>query len=323
MAKRAFEEKLAALEALSSQPAEEVLPALRAALQHSNNYMAARAAEIARRLGLKELAPELAVSFDRFFDDAEKRDPQCWAKNALSRALAEFEYPDSAVFLRGLRHIQLEPVWGGRSDTAGTLRSICAHALVGCRDLRESELLALLIELLRDADKVVRVEAARAIAETGSDAAGLLLRLRATLGNDEPEVLAACFQGVLAIEGVRAIPWAAEFLKKEDETAAEAALALGQMRHAEALHTLRKAFKEHSDPWFGEVLLTAIALTRQDAAFAFLLELVSEESRYAANAITAVANSAPPTEVKDRLEKTVQETGNERLQRIFATACGT
>ena len=51
------------------------------------------------------------------------------SKNALSRSLATLEHPDAGVFLRGMRHIQMEPIWGGRSDTAGTLRATCALAL--------------------------------------------------------------------------------------------------------------------------------------------------------------------------------------------------
>ena len=323
MAKRAFEDKLTELDAVSSLPAEEALPALQKALKSPNNYLVAKAAEIVRRLPLKELTPDLVAAFDRFFVDAEKRDPQCWAKNAISRALAEFEYEDSTVFLRGLRHIQMEPVWGGRSDTAGTLRSICAHALVGCRELREPELLGLLIELFRDKDNTVRAEAVRAIAQVGSEAASLLLRLRATVGNDEPEVLANCFAGVLAMEGTAAIAWICQFLQHEDEIAGEAALALGQTRSSEVLDALRKAFAEHRDPWFGGVLLSAIALTRGEEAFDFLLELVREESRSAADAISAIWNAVPPTEVRERLETAVRETGNERLGHVLRNLQGT
>ncbi len=323
MAKRSFEDKLAELDKLSSLPREDALPALQAALRNPNNYLVAKAAEIARKLGLKELTPDVCAAFDRFFTEAETRDPQCWAKNALSRVLAEFEFQDSALFLRGMRHIQMEPVWGGRSDTAGTLRATCAQALVGCRDLREPELLGWLIELFRDKDKAVRAETARAVVQVGSDAASLLLRLRATLGNDEPEVLSGCFSGVLAMEGASAIPWIERFLQQEDEIAAEAALALGQTRDLEALHTLRRAFSGHSDHWFGGVLLSAIALTRRDEAFDFLLEMVREESRFATEAIPAIWNAVPSLEVRARLEAAVRETGSERLLRALQSVQGT
>jgi len=49
---------------------------------------------------LKQVTPELLTAFDRFFTDPVKSDPQCWAKNSLSRTLAAFEHHDAAVFLR-------------------------------------------------------------------------------------------------------------------------------------------------------------------------------------------------------------------------------
>src|SRR5579885_238550 len=322
-AKRKFDEQIAALDALRQLPPADRVDPLRKALSNRNNFIVAKAADLIREFHAEEFTPDLPGAFDRFFENAEKTDPQCWAKNALSRTLAAFEHQDPETFLRGMRHIQMEPVWGGRSDTAGTLRSICAHALVGCRELREPELLGLLIELFRDKDNTVRAEAVRAIAQVGSEAASLLLRLRATVGNDEPEVLANCFAGVLAMEGTAAIAWVCQFLQHEDEIAGEAALALGQTRSSEVLDALRKAFAEHRDPWFGGVLLSAIALTRGEEAFDFLLELVREESRSAADAISAIWNAVPPTEVRERLETAVRETGNERLGHVLRNLQGT
>jgi hypothetical protein len=51
------------------------------------------------------------------------------------------------------------------------------------------------------------------------------------------------------------------------------------------------------------VLLSAIALTRQDAAMEFLLELVKSESIDAERAIEAVFRSMPSAEIMQRLEK--------------------
>ena len=79
------------------------------ALAHRNNYVVAKAADLVSKFRLSELIPELVAAFDRFFADPIKSDPQCWAKNALSRALAAFEHQDEGVFLRGMRHIQMEP----------------------------------------------------------------------------------------------------------------------------------------------------------------------------------------------------------------------
>jgi hypothetical protein len=314
--KRNFEEQLAALDALRQNPGEACVEPLRKALSHRNNYVVAKATDLVREIKLAQLTPELLAAFDRFFENAVKNDPQCWAKNALSRALAAFELQDVDVFLRGMRHIQLEPVWGGRSDTAGTLRATCALALVQCRTLTEADLLAHLVELFADKDKAVRVEVARAIEQVGSTSALLLLRLRAVLGADEPEVLGACYSGVLHIEGMKAISWVARFLATGDDPAAEAALAIAGTHTLEGFFALKACLAEAADPWFRSVVLSAIALTRQDPAMEFLLESVRTESLDAEAAIEAVLRSMPSDDTVQRLERLVAD--NPRLARAFA-----
>ncbi len=37
----------------------------------------------------------MASAFSRFLENAAKTDPQCWAKNALAKAVADFGYQDS------------------------------------------------------------------------------------------------------------------------------------------------------------------------------------------------------------------------------------
>src|ERR1035438_5025253 len=175
--KQSFEEQIAALDGLRQQPENDRVEPLRKALAHRNNFIVAKAADLVRDFRTAELMPELLNAFDRFFENPAKTDPQCWAKNSLSRALAALEHQDADVFLRGMRHIQMEPVWGGSSDTAGTLRAACALALVQCRSLSDADLLAHLVELVGDKDKAVRAEAVRAIEQVGSSSASLLLRL--------------------------------------------------------------------------------------------------------------------------------------------------
>src|SRR5205823_9291390 len=134
--KKRFEEQLAALEELrESAGAPSTVDSLRKALANRNNYIAAKAAKIAAELGLKALIPDLLTTFDFFFIDPVKSDPLCWAKNALVQALAALGHDEAAAFIRGLRHIQMEPVWGGQEDTAAALRGNSALALVACRDI--------------------------------------------------------------------------------------------------------------------------------------------------------------------------------------------
>jgi len=318
--KRSFEEQVAALDALRELPEDERIERLRTALKNRNNFLVAKAADLVREFHITKLTPELLEAFERFLEPAVKSDPQCWAKNALSRALAGLEHQDPAIFFRGMGHIQLEPVWGGLSDTAGTLRATCALALVQCRGLSDTDLLTCLLELMADKDKTVRVEAARAIEQVGSPSASLLLRLRAMIGADEPEVMGACYGGILRIEGVRAISWIANFLAAADDNAAEAALAIAGTHSPEGLAALRECLakgkgQEASDPWWRSALLSAIALTRQDAALDFLLELIESESLDAETALEAVLRSRPTSEVRNRLQEIV--SGNPRLKRLF------
>lgn len=314
--KRSFEDQLAALDALCHETAEASIEPLRKALAHRNNYVVGKAADLVREFRRTELMPELLAAFDRFFTDPVKSDPQCWAKHSLSRALSTLECDDPEVFLRGMRHIQFEPVWGGQSDTAGALRATCAHALAGCRALPERELLGYLTELFADKDKSVRLEAARAVESVGSHSAALLLRLRAILGGDEPEILGACYTGVLAIDGTAAIPWVSRFLAAGDDVAGEAALAIAGTRSPEAFEALRERFHGARDPWFRSVLLSAIALTRQPAAYDFMFELVRTASGHAEAAIEALLRSAPHAEVTEQLEQLLSK--NPRLVRVFA-----
>src|ERR1700733_10588863 len=162
-----IEAQVASLEALRNASSSETSSALKKALQHRNNFLVSKAAKLTADLNLTGLIPDLATAFPRFLPqsgkDAAKTDPQCWAKNAIAKSLATLEYQEHELFLLGMRHIQLEPVWGGSSDTAGPLRSTCALALVQCRSLNSVGRLAYLAELVADKILSVRVDAARAV----------------------------------------------------------------------------------------------------------------------------------------------------------------
>ena len=314
--KRAFEAQIAALDILRDAPEPSRSDPLRKALGNKNNFIAGKAADLIREFNLQDLTHDLLKTFDRFFQNPEKSDPQCWAKNAISRALAAFEFQEPEVFLRGMHHIQLEPVWGGRSDIAGTLRATCALGLVQCRSLTNDDLLNHLIDLFTDSDKAVRAEVARAIEQVGSPSAASLLRLRAVLGKDEPEVLGACYGGILRLEGVSATCWISHFLESHDDAAGEAALALAGTHSPEGFNALKNSLETAHDPWFRSVLLSAIGLTRHDAAMEFLLDLVKTDSIDAERALEAVVRAMPSTETMQRLEKLV--TPNPRLALTLA-----
>jgi hypothetical protein len=309
--KQKLETQLASLEALREQSPELVIPALRTALKQRNNYFVAKAADLVAERRFESLLPDLLAAFERFFEDAVKSDPQCWAKNSLSRALATLELQEPEPFLRGIRHVQLEPTWGGSSDTAGQLRGICALALVQCRTVSEVDLLRNLIDVLADKDKSARGDAVRALSQLGSPNAALLLRLKAVMGGDEADVLGGCYSAVLDIEGASALPWAAGFLAEEDDAAAEAALAIASTHTEQAFELLHRRWESTRDPWFRSVLLSAMALTRQSVAMEFLLALVKSDSSQAEMAIEAILRALPNDDVVQKLKDLVG--GNAKL----------
>jgi hypothetical protein len=299
--KRTFEAKLAALSALRDLPPAIAAPEVAKALTNRNNLIVSKSATLALHHHLTGLVPNLTAAFTRFLENSAESDPQCWAKNALAKTLAAFEYQEHEFFLVGMRHIQLEGSWGGSSDTAGTLRGTCALALVQCRELNSHRLLVHLVPLLADKELPVRVNVVRAIEQVGTDSAVLLLRLMAELGSEAPEVLGACYSGVLAIEGPSALDWVAPFLGREDDSAAEAALAIAQTHTPETFRLLQTTFGAARDPWFRTTVLSAIALTRQQEATDWLIGLMANDDVHAADAHEALCRSGPSIATQERL----------------------
>lgn len=315
MAHQGFEEQMAALDSLKSRDLDsDAIALVKKSLTHRSNFIVGKAARLAEDKGLFDLLPDLLAAYDRFFIHPEKTDPQCWAKNALSRALAALGCRDGDVFLRGLRHHQPEPTWGGRSDSAGALRANCAHALIGCEGIDNRELLVILLDPLVDEDKSVRLETVRALAQLGQIAVPVL-RLRAMIHSqppEEPEVLGQCFSALLAIGGADAIPFVARFLEAGDDPAGEAAFALAETRNPAALAALLRRQKDFADEWFSGVLLSAIALTRLPEAIDFIIALIEREERDASRAIEALSRVANE-EQHARLVHVVEGTGSPRL----------
>jgi hypothetical protein len=118
----------------------------------------------------------------------------------------------------------------------------------------------------------------------------------AELATDAAELMGACYSGVLQLKGPAAIPWAGRFLRPltPDDTGSEAAFAIAETRCDLAFTTLRDAWKHTRDPDFRGSLLTAVALTRLDKAYKFLLALALEGSH---SAREALSHAAPAGEI--------------------------
>jgi HEAT repeat protein len=313
---RSLEAKLARLRDLRRESASpQLLEELRGFLRDSSNHVVAAAVEMVGAAPFPDLAPDLLDAFERFLDQPEKKDKLCRAKIAVVEALNKLEFDDEPFFLRGVRYVQLEPAWGRSEDSAVPLRVACAFALVR---LRHRGVLHILVDMLADKDKAARVGAVQALTYSGTEAAGLLLRLKARLGDAELEVLSECFTGLLELLPDEGIPFVAEFLSRAEESVQEAALlALGSSRQAKAFELLR-AFAEKQSGDVQEVAHVALALLRLPAATEFLLTQVADTSRAVAeSAVKALAVQAHDPAVRERVAAAVASTGIAALRALF------
>ena len=310
MANRRVEEEI---ERLGHLPVDAAAPTLRKALTDRVGLVVAKAAKVAAELHLRELVPDLVRAFDRFLEKPVERDPQCWAKNAIAKALVDLDHRECAPYLRGARWVQMEPVWGGSEDTASTLRGICLLALPTCYDARRETVFRALLEGLTESAQTVRIECVRAIAEMGGDEAPLLLRLKARTGDPEPPVIGQAFDSLLKLEGREAVAFVAAFLDAEHpDFAAEAALALGASRLAEAEEILEAAWRKTRNPDLRDALLRAISASRQPLAFEFLLELVrNARAADAAMALDALAIHRQSPDIWRQVEAAVSQAGTD------------
>lgn len=275
----------AALAALDDVPVHtaEGVKHFSKALAGKSNLVAAKAARIIGETQWTELTDELVKAFHRFLARGAETDKGCAALNAIARALYALDYDGAELYLAGMHHVQQEPGYLGATDTAAELRGVCAMGLASTnyRDkLRE------LVELLVDAEWRARAGAVRAVAAVGSEAAALLLRFKAQVG-DEPDVLGDCFSGLLEVEGAAALPFIERFAVDRDEEVREAAiLALGASRRADAVDWLKERFGAVAGEAKKTILL-ALATARTEPAIEFLLEVIRKGSE--SESVLAVA----------------------------------
>jgi HEAT repeat protein len=277
MASRRIEEHLEALGRLRSGSVAEALPLLRRGLTDRSNVVVAKAAKTAGELDARDAIPDLLAAFERLFDDAVKRDPQCWGKTAIAKTLRDMDHTDGAPFLRGARWVQFEPVWGGQADTAALLRGVCLLVLPGCADLRRETVLRFLVDALVESDAAVRADAARAIAAMGGDEAALVLRLKAHTGDQAIAVTGQVFESLLAVERSEGLEFVRGFLRAEGgEVAEEAALAIGSSRMEAGVEILIAAWDLARIEEYRNAILRALGISRREEAEEFLRKIATE-----------------------------------------------
>lgn len=269
----------------------------------------AQAAKLVEERQLRLLIPDLLDAFDRCLSHPVETDPNCHAKAGIADALYHLEYPEAGVFLKGIRHVQMEPVWGGKVDTAAKLRGICAMGLVR---MNYPEVLIELGDLLSDPEPEARIAAARAIAYSGYPNGVPLLRLRARVG-DEPAVLSDCLAALLTLDADRSLPFVASFLNAPlSQTQELVALVLGESRLPAAFPLLRQWWEKTREPELRRTGLLAIATLRQDQPLDFLLDLLATgTSQNARDAITALDIYRSDQTLWQRVAAAVEQRGGD------------
>jgi HEAT repeat protein len=314
---RAALDRLAA--AVEDPQAASARAALLKALRDRSNLVVAAALEVIYQNELTGFEDAMQDAFTAAMIDPVRSDPSCRTKTGVIKALDILREPADELFLAGIRHVQPEPVWGGSQDSAVNLRGMSAMALV---NRGYADMMVELARLLADPERDARRAAADAIAASGDAHAGVpLLVLRIRAREQEPEVLGACFAGLLSLASERTFELVVEHLRARDPLVAEAAaLALGQERPEGAFEALR----ELAEGSFGEqrkVALLSIAMLRSEAAWEYLLGCVADGSlAVAREAIEALAVYRELPSLAERVRAAVGRRTQGRAQLEAAVA---
>lgn len=303
MARRSLEDTLAVLQGLRRDPlTPSSLAELRRVLAREGNHAVARAASIAGEFEIDALVPDLVQAFDRFMASPEVEDKGCVAKAAIAEALQRIGHDDAMFFLKGLHHVQREPMFGGSVDTAAGLRGFCAFGLA---QMHHPSMMLEMAHLLIDSEPAARAAAARALAQDGRAVGVPLLRLKALVGDTEPQVVGECLAALLRLDPVGSLDFVAGFLQAHSaRVAEEAALALGGSRLPEALAPLRAWCDQTIHTKRRATALVAIALLRRNEAFDYLLSLVREgPANHALDAVAALGTFRSDVDLRRRVHE--------------------
>lgn len=264
------------------------------ALAAKSNLIVAKAARLIGHAQWLELNPEMAAAFHRMLAKGAASDKACAAAIAIARALVQSDFDAPDLYLRGIRHVQMEASYGPAIDTAAELREVCAMGLANStypHKLRE------LLPLLVDKEWRVRAGAIRAIGVIGTESASLLLRFKMLSGDKDPEVMSDCFTAILALEGAEGLPLVAGFAESDNSEVREAAiLAIGASRRADAVEWLIAKFAATAGKPGRKCILLSLSTSRVEAAIVFLLDLI----RNATPAASALAIDALSIHARDR-----------------------
>jgi len=321
MAKRlTTDDQLATLRRLRTQePSPANLAELAAVLKTSRLHgMALKGlAELAEKWDARDLAEILAAAAESLSPnalgaDANKRDPGCEGKQAALHALVTWEADASALYRSAAKWVQHAPVMNGKIDVAAECRGLAAVGLAQA-GTGDADAMALLVDLLADAETTTRVRAAQALGMWRGPEAVPLLRFKALTGDEQAEVIGEALASILRHDPRGQLPFVASFLEKDDEPIVEAAaLALGESRLAEALPSLTAALTRIGSHPIRTSLLMAIALLRSDASLTWLLDrLTQSRTQESSDILSALRLYRGDDKVTQRIRQAAAAKGKE------------
>ena len=265
---KSVEQRLDELRELEHAP--DLAARLPAFLKLKNCRVIKRAAVLAGDKLVYEVEGDLVAAFEMLAARDHKADPNCMAKVAICRALAELVFTGVAFYQRHVHFVQIQPEWGGGRDTGAAVRALCAMGLVASGSPRA---LADIAHLLFDPELPARLGAVEAVACANPVQAEIMLRSKLFAGDVEAEVMGRCCSALLEIEPDANLALVIGLLehRADEDLCNEAALALGESSLPAALRALQDSWQRGFLGAPRDVLAQAIALNRSDDAFAWLL----------------------------------------------------
>ncbi len=320
MRKDPTKEALKAVHALRNEgKSDATLASLSVVLKRANGIVVAEAASLASEWFATDLTDELADAFFRLRDKGLELDPQCWGKVALIKALHELAHHDGEVYLKGCQTFQLEPVYGGKEDSAIAVRSLAFGALVQLPVIDFEKLLVALADLLADPSPKVRAEAARLSVSGPADKVAPLLRLKLKLGDSETRVMGACCDALLSLSpSAETLTLIEEFSKSSSSALqAEALAALAGSSLPEAIKLAIKRYSDLFDEQLRRIVITAMSTSATLEADTFLLSLLSEEQPESLWALNALKPKLHNAELQEEVRSVLRHQSDSDLLKIF------
>ncbi len=281
----------------------EAVIELKTIVEKQSGMVVAKAAPLIAEWYETALCDDLERCFYRLSENGADRDPQCWGKVAIIKALHDLLWQDSGVYISGCKTVQLEPVRGGYEDSAVSLRIASIEALMQRAVTDTTVLMEILADLIADDSRRVRAEAVRASIYGPAEIVGPMLRLKIRIGDEDARVLGNCFDALLAkVPSQASVDLVSGFLFEEDEIlAAEAMASLASSSLPEAIQKVTSNYDEFEDEQLQRILLTSLGASPAQEAVEFLYLCLEKDLPDAKWALTALEPKLHNDEIREKV----------------------